>query len=324
MFRGKKYKKIAESIDRAKAYGLKEAIEILKKSELKFDQTVEVHFNLGVDPKHSDQVVRGTVVLPHGTGRQVRVLVFCKDNNLEVAKNAGADYAGGADLVQKIQEGWLDFDAVVATPDMMPVISKVARVLGPRGMMPSPKAGTADEICELLEHAALGPGGESRTFDADVCSAHVVGDLHLLGGLIKYRVHLRAERIGDCYMDGLVHEESVIPLLGEVNHLVDDDQIAGLEILPERTDGTGRDDHLNSELFQSVDVRPVGHARRRVLVLVAVPRKERDLHTVDLSDQYLIRRLAIGCVGEDLLDQFESLGIVYSRSAYDSDSWHAP
>ena len=142
MFRGKKYKKIAESIDRAKAYGLKEAIEILKKSELKFDQTVEVHFNLGVDPKHSDQVVRGTVVLPHGTGRQVRVLVFCKDNNLEVAKAAGADYAGGADLVQKIQEGWLDFDSVVATPDMMPVISKVARVLGPRGMMPSPKAGT--------------------------------------------------------------------------------------------------------------------------------------------------------------------------------------
>ena len=142
MFRGKKYKKIAESIDRAKAYGLKEAIEILKKSELKFDQTVEVHFNLGVDPKHSDQVVRGTVVLPHGTGRTVRVLVFCKDNNIEVAKNAGADYAGGADLVQKIQEGWLDFDSVVATPDMMPVISKVARVLGPRGMMPSPKAGT--------------------------------------------------------------------------------------------------------------------------------------------------------------------------------------
>ncbi|MBR2091112.1 MAG: 50S ribosomal protein L1 [Fibrobacter sp.] len=142
MFRGKKYKKVAEAFDRNKAYGLAEAIEILKKSEVKFDQTVEVHFNLGVDPKHSDQVVRGTVVLPHGTGRQVRVLVFCKDNNIEVAKNAGADYAGGADLVQKIQEGWLEFDSVVATPDMMPVISKVARVLGPRGMMPSPKAGT--------------------------------------------------------------------------------------------------------------------------------------------------------------------------------------
>ena len=142
MFRGKKYKKIAEAFDRNQAYDLKSAIEILKKSEVKFDQTVEIHFNLGVDPKHSDQVVRGTVVLPHGTGRSVRVLVFCKDNNLEIAKNAGADYAGGADLVQKIQEGWLDFDAVVATPDMMPVISKVARVLGPRGMMPSPKAGT--------------------------------------------------------------------------------------------------------------------------------------------------------------------------------------
>ena len=142
MFRGKKYKKVAEAFDRNKAYGLSEAIEILKKSEVKFDQTVEVHFNLGVDPKHSDQVVRGTVVLPHGTGSQVRVLVFCKDNNIEVAKNAGADYAGGADLVQKIQEGWLEFDSVVATPDMMPVISKVARVLGPRGMMPSPKAGT--------------------------------------------------------------------------------------------------------------------------------------------------------------------------------------
>ena len=142
MFRGKKYKKVAETFDRNKAYGLAEAIEILKKSEVKFDQTVEVHFNLGVDPKHSDQVVRGTVVLPHGTGRTVRVLVFCKDNNIEIAKNAGADYAGGADLVQKIQEGWLDFDSVVATPDMMPVISKVARVLGPRGMMPSPKAGT--------------------------------------------------------------------------------------------------------------------------------------------------------------------------------------
>ncbi|MCQ2121529.1 MAG: 50S ribosomal protein L1 [Fibrobacter sp.] len=142
MFRGKKYKKVAEAFDRNKAYDLAEAVSILKKSEVKFDQTVEVHFNLGVDPKHSDQVVRGTVVLPNGTGRKVRVLVFCKDNNLEVAKAAGADYAGGADLVQKIQEGWLDFDSVVATPDMMPVISKVAKVLGPRGMMPSPKAGT--------------------------------------------------------------------------------------------------------------------------------------------------------------------------------------
>lgn len=142
MFRGKKYKKVAAAYDRTQMYGLADALQILKKSEVKFDQTVEIHFNLGVDPKHSDQVVRGTVVLPHGTGRQVRVLVFCKDNNLEAAKNAGADYAGGDDLVQKIQSSWLEFDAVVATPDMMPVISKVAKVLGPRGLMPSPKAGT--------------------------------------------------------------------------------------------------------------------------------------------------------------------------------------
>ncbi|HOX84039.1 MAG TPA: 50S ribosomal protein L1 [Chryseolinea sp.] len=142
MFRGKKYNKVAEAFNRTQKYGLADAIQILKKSEVKFDQTVEVHFNLGVDPKHSDQVVRGTVVLPHGTGRSVRVIVFCKDNNLEVARNAGADFAGGDDLVQKIQGGWLEFDAVVATPDMMPVISKVAKVLGPRGLMPSPKAGT--------------------------------------------------------------------------------------------------------------------------------------------------------------------------------------
>lgn len=142
MFRGKKYKKLAEAYDRNKAYGLEQALEILKKSEVKFDQTVEIHFNLGVDPKNSDQAVRGTVVLPNGTGRSVRVLVFCKDNNFQAALDAGADYVGGADLVQKIQEGWLEFDAVVATPDMMPVISKVARVLGPRGLMPSPKSGT--------------------------------------------------------------------------------------------------------------------------------------------------------------------------------------
>ncbi len=142
MFRGKKYKKVAEAYDRAKVYAVEEAIKILKKSEVKFDQTVELHFNLGVDPKHSDQVVRGTVVLPHGTGRKVRVLVFCKDNNFQIAKDAGADYVGGDDLVQKILGGWLDFDAVIATPDMMPVISKVAKVLGPRGLMPSPKAGT--------------------------------------------------------------------------------------------------------------------------------------------------------------------------------------
>lgn len=142
MFRGKKYRKVAESIDSSIGYSLENALAILKKSEAKFDQTVEVHMNLGVDPKHSDQVVRGTVVLPHGTGKDVRILVFCKDNNLQIAKDAGAEFVGGDDLAQKIIGGWLDFDAVVATPDMMPVIGKVAKILGPRGLMPSPKSGT--------------------------------------------------------------------------------------------------------------------------------------------------------------------------------------
>ncbi|HSQ41582.1 MAG TPA: 50S ribosomal protein L1 [Fibrobacteraceae bacterium] len=142
MFKGKKYRKVLEGVDRKREYPIEDAIKILKKSEMKFDQTVEIHMNLGVDPKHSDQVVRGTVVLPNGTGRKVRILVFCKDNNLQVAKDAGADFAGGDDLAQKIIGGWLDFDSVVATPDMMPVIGKVAKILGPRGLMPSPKAGT--------------------------------------------------------------------------------------------------------------------------------------------------------------------------------------
>jgi len=142
MFRGKKYRKVIEGVDPKVEYPLEDAIKFLKKSEIKFDQTVEIHMNLGVDPKHSDQVVRGTVVLPHGSGKKVRILVFCKDNNLQVAKDAGAEFVGGDDLAQKIIGGWLDFDAVVATPDMMPVIGKVAKVLGPRGLMPSPKAGT--------------------------------------------------------------------------------------------------------------------------------------------------------------------------------------
>ena len=142
MFRGKKYRKVIEGVDPKVEYPLEDAIKFLKKSEIKFDQTVEIHMNLGVDPKHSDQVVRGTVVLPHGSGKKVRILVFCKDNNLQVARDAGAEFVGGDDLAQKIIGGWLDFDAVVATPDMMPVIGKVAKVLGPRGLMPSPKAGT--------------------------------------------------------------------------------------------------------------------------------------------------------------------------------------
>ena len=142
MKRGKQYRNLAGLIEAGRQYSVSEAVEILKKRECKFDQTVEIHMNLGVDPKHSDQVVRGTVVLPHGTGRTVRVLVFAKGELEAQAKAAGADYVGAEELGEKIQGGWFDFDAVVATPDMMPLVGRLARILGPRGLMPSPKNGT--------------------------------------------------------------------------------------------------------------------------------------------------------------------------------------
>ena len=142
MKRGKQYRNVAGLIEAGRQFSVSEAVEILKKRECKFDQTVEIHMNLGVDPKHSDQVVRGTVVLPHGTGRTVRVLVFAKGELENQAKAAGADYVGAEELGEKIQGGWFDFDAVVATPDMMPLVGRLARILGPRGLMPSPKNGT--------------------------------------------------------------------------------------------------------------------------------------------------------------------------------------
>jgi len=155
--RGKKYRALAASYDVKASYGLSDAVGILKKAQAKFDQTVELHFNLGVDPKHSDQMVRGTVALPHGTGRKVRILAFCKENVVQSALDAGADFAGGTDLVEKISGGWLDFDAVVATPDMMAVLGKVAKVLGPRGLMPSPKAGTVSpNLAQIIKELKAG------------------------------------------------------------------------------------------------------------------------------------------------------------------------
>ena len=140
---GKKYRKVAELIAPDQKFSVDEAVKILKdKVENGFDHTIEIHMKLGVDPKHADQVVRGNVVLPNGTGQKVRILAFAKGANAEAAIAAGADFVGGEDMVEKIQGGWLDFDKVVATPDMMPVIGKVARVLGPRGLMPNPKTGT--------------------------------------------------------------------------------------------------------------------------------------------------------------------------------------
>ena len=144
MKRGKKYLEAAKSIDRATLYDPAEAIGLAKKAAVaKFDETIEVHIRTGCDGRHADQQIRGAVVLPHGTGKAVKVLVFAKGTKLDEAQAAGADFVGGEELIPKIQnEGWLDFDVVVATPDMMGVVGRLGRVLGPKGLMPIPKAGT--------------------------------------------------------------------------------------------------------------------------------------------------------------------------------------
>lgn len=144
MKRGKKYSEAAKLIDRAAFYDVDQAVELVKKSAVaKFDETIEAHIRLGVDGRHADQQVRGAVVLPHGTGKTVKVLVFAKGAKLDEALAAGADHVGGEELIPKIQnDGWLDFDVVVATPDMMGVVGRLGRVLGPKGLMPNPKAGT--------------------------------------------------------------------------------------------------------------------------------------------------------------------------------------
>ena len=144
MFRGKKYQDNAKLIERSTQYDVAQAMELaVKSATAKFDETVEVHVRLGVDSRHADQQVRGAIVLPNGTGKTSKVLVFAKDAKLDEALAAGADYAGGMELVEKItKENWFDFDVVVATPDMMGIVGRLGKVLGPKGLMPSPKAGT--------------------------------------------------------------------------------------------------------------------------------------------------------------------------------------
>ena len=144
MFRGKKYQDSAKQIDKALQYDPKEGLELVcKTASAKFDETVELHVKLGVDSRHADQQVRGAIVLPNGTGKTRKVLVFAKDEKADAAKEAGADYVGGMDMVEKItKENWFDFDVVVASPDMMGLVGRLGKVLGPKGLMPSPKAGT--------------------------------------------------------------------------------------------------------------------------------------------------------------------------------------
>ena len=143
MKRGKRYVEAAKAIDRATLYDTADAIALVKKSAVaKFDETIEAHLRTGCDGRHADQQIRGAVVLPHGTGKQVRVLVFAKNAKAEEAQAAGAEFVGAEELVPKIQGGWFDFDVVVATPDMMGVVGRLGRVLGPKGLMPNPKAGT--------------------------------------------------------------------------------------------------------------------------------------------------------------------------------------
>jgi large subunit ribosomal protein L1 len=162
--RARKYKEAAKTIEHAKQYSPDEAVKLVKgASTSKFDGSIEAHLRLGVDPRHADQMVRGSVTLPHGTGKKRRVLVFAQGDKAREAKEAGADYVGGDDLAKRIQEGWLDFDVTLATPDMMGMVGRLGKVLGPRGLMPNPKAGTV-------------------TFDI----AKGVNDIQ--GGRIEYRV----------------------------------------------------------------------------------------------------------------------------------------
>lgn len=155
---GKRYQDAIKLVDRERSYKVDEAMELVKKcSTAKFDETVEVALRLGVDPRHADQQVRGTVVLPHGTGSEVRVLVFAKGGKAEEAKAAGADFVGAEELGEKIEGGWLDFDVAIATPDMMSVVGKLGRVLGPRGLMPNPKTGTVTmDVTEAISEVKAG------------------------------------------------------------------------------------------------------------------------------------------------------------------------
>lgn len=158
--RGKKYREAAQLVDRQRAYSPEEGVELVRKvSYADFDATIEAHLRMGLDPRHADQQIRSTVSLPHGTGKEVRVLVFVEGEGEKIAEEAGADYVGSDDLVKKIQDGWFEFDVAVATPPMMSKVGRLGKVLGPRGLMPSPKAGTivpAEDLERVVKELKAG------------------------------------------------------------------------------------------------------------------------------------------------------------------------
>jgi len=174
MANGKRVRSAREGIDRNKAYSLDEAVKLVKsRATAKFDETIEVAMNLGVDPRHADQMVRGVVSLPNGTGRSVRVGVFARGDKADEAKSAGADVIGAEDLVEAVQKGEINFDRCIATPDMMPLVGRLGKVLGPRGLMPNPKVGTVtNDVAEAIK-AAKGGAVEFRVEKAGILHAGV-------------------------------------------------------------------------------------------------------------------------------------------------------
>ena len=187
--RGKKYLESKQAYDSTQEYELEQALEIVEKSaKAKFDETVELHLKLGVDSRHADQQVRGTIILPHGTGKEQRILAFVKEDRIEEALNAGADYAGGEELADRIaKENWMDFDVVIATPDMMATVGKVARILGPQGLMPNPKTGTVTmDVTQAIEEIKAGKV-EYRTDKANL--------IHVPTGKVSFGSEKLAENI---------------------------------------------------------------------------------------------------------------------------------
>jgi large subunit ribosomal protein L1 len=184
----KRYRESREMIDKFRRYGLDEAIELLQKlPKSKFDETVELHFNLGVDPRKADQQIRNSLVLPHGTGKKVTVLVFAEGDKAEEAKAAGADFVGVEEYVEKIQQGWLDFDVAISTPNLMGKIGKLGRVLGPRGLMPNPKVGTVTmDVAKAVEDSK----GGKVTYRVDKFA-----NLHIMAGKLSFEADKLRENL---------------------------------------------------------------------------------------------------------------------------------